>query len=412
MQKIILKTFISLMIISFTISSSLTAKEGMRFIGCIPFWEDASIIDSIDFSQMTHIYYAFLTPHSDGSLFTDLNVPMFEKIVKKAKEHNVKTMIGIGGGAGAAFDPDTAMTALMDDSVALEKFISYTMSVVRKYDIDGVGNDWEPFINPTGKIEKYEHLMEILNDSLAPLGKFVTCDVIAAPWGAGYMSPRSIEISEFINVMTYVFNSNAIAEMDSYMQYWQNSKGVPKEKLNVVVGLFGQPSNNWRINYTYEQIMQLVPNAHEKDSATIDNYLIWYNGPNMCEKIVDLAWNKYAGIAMWHIGLDDFGEHSLYNTMAQRHQDHIDGKVATISKSKKSNSYKNNLLSLNSLGYRCLEPIIKLNVYNSQGKLIIQRNNLRKNDFVSFDSKLPSGNYIVKVNSKGVNQTFKNIIIR
>lgn len=391
------KTLLLLFILLTTLLTNLNAQEKGRIVGYIPYWQNISYIDSIDFSQMTHVCYAFLTPCSDASMYTDLNRSLLEKIIEKARPDSTKIMIAFGGGEGETFDPDTAMSKLVEDTTAFLKFVSYVMDIVREYDLDGVTNDWEPFKNSSQKADKYEFVMETFNDSLDPLGKLLTSDVIAGSWAAGYMSPRSIELSDYMNIMTYVFNSNIVNSIDSYMQYWLNVKGVPKEKLHITVGFFGTPVNEWSNSYTYQEILAADSNAHNKDSVTINGKIVWYNSPNICRGIIDLAWEKYSGIGIWHLGLDKLNDKSLLKALSDRNDEHINGEVA-IQNAINNFPSKSTHLNIKGSKLNCIQPIKKLSVFNMHGKRIMVLGNLKKGSNLQLNKLLNKGVYIITSN--------------
>lgn len=384
---------------------NIAAEEKGSIIGYFPYWQNESYVDSIDFSQLTHVCYAFLTPHSDATMYTDLNRPLLEKIIEKARAENTKIMIAFGGGEGQTFDPDTALSNLLDDTTATLKFVSYVMDIVREYNLDGVSNDWEPFKEPAKKAEKYERIMEIFNDSLKPMGKLLTSDVIAGSWASDYMTERSIELSDYMNIMTYVFNSNALNDMDKYMQYWQNTKKVPKEKLNVAIGFFGTPANEWVNSKCYNEILSYDSLAHTKDSTTINNKTYWYNGPNMCKKIVDLAWQKYNGIAIWHLGLDNYENKSLLKVISQRMEDNknemgiASNNLVKINASANCFEFTNNKLQI-------LKDLKNVHVYDLKGRLVYSISNVKKGKIIAFEKVLGGGVFVVS----GLNGKESNFI--
>lgn len=392
LKKIGTKIFLS---ISIVMSLNIIAAEKGCVVGYIPFWQNPAVIDSIDFTQMTHLCYAFLTPHSDATMYTDLNRSLLEKMIEKARPEGLKIMIAIGGGAGELFDPDTALTKLLDDTTSTLKFVSYVMDIVREYDLDGVSNDWEPFENPDSKADKYEFLMETFSDSLKPLNKILSSDVIAGAWATGYMSERSIELSDYLNVMAYVFNSNAINEIDGFMQYWLNVKKAPKEKLNIAIGFFGTVAYQWSYSLTYPEIVAADSMAFTKDSATINEKLYWYNGPNMCKKIVDLAWQKYNGVAIWHLGLDNYSGKSLLNVISARMDDNKNGNVANITDNQVKLKLSANIFTFNNKKLQIINDLNSICIYDLRGRLVYSISDVKKGMNINLRNALGVGQFIV-----------------
>jgi len=58
---------------------------------------ESIMADVIPYDKLTHINYAFLTPHEDGTFHPRNNGWKLEQIVKTAHKHRVRVCISVGG---------------------------------------------------------------------------------------------------------------------------------------------------------------------------------------------------------------------------------------------------------------------------------------------------------------------------
>lgn len=69
----------------------------------------AASIDSVDFSQFTHVVYCLAVPDSDGTLHEPLSDRLIKLQVKKGAKPDTKVLPGFDGGASSLFDPGKAL---------------------------------------------------------------------------------------------------------------------------------------------------------------------------------------------------------------------------------------------------------------------------------------------------------------
>jgi len=67
-----------------------------KVIGYMPSWEGD--VNTVQYSKLTHINYAFLIPNTDGSLQALDNTSKFTSLVATAHNNGVKVIISVGGG--------------------------------------------------------------------------------------------------------------------------------------------------------------------------------------------------------------------------------------------------------------------------------------------------------------------------
>ncbi|MCP4294336.1 MAG: glycoside hydrolase family 18 protein, partial [Proteobacteria bacterium] len=208
-------------------------------------------LEKLDFSQFEMLYYGFHTVDGSGNSVRDINEPLLKKMVEKAHAVGTKVILGFAGGASGTYDPDPMMDTLCSDTTKVKKFVSDLMVLMKTYDLDGIDNDWEPFVDPETKKEKYEYLMEVLRDSVDALeeieriafeednrgevafvGKILSAAVIASPWAADlYLSTRSLELMDYVLPMTYIYEEDSKKAYNEYLDYWLDTRKVPADKL-------------------------------------------------------------------------------------------------------------------------------------------------------------------------------------
>src|SRR5581483_2737870 len=96
-----MKTKITRSITQFLLAGSLLAgavppaSAALKVIGYMPSWQGS--VSAIQFSKVTHLYYAFLLPNANGSLQTIDNASKLTSLVSSGHAAGVKVMISVGG---------------------------------------------------------------------------------------------------------------------------------------------------------------------------------------------------------------------------------------------------------------------------------------------------------------------------
>ncbi|MCE1248429.1 MAG: glycosyl hydrolase family 18 protein [Firmicutes bacterium] len=161
----------------------------------------------------------------------------------KALYPNVKTMISVGGWTLSYNFPDIAGTA-----AARQKFAESAVSVMKKYDFDGIDIDWE--YPGSSDRENFTLLMQALRNQLDKQGTSDSRHYLlsfAGPAGASNLANIDLKTVssyvDYVNIMTYDFHggwettTNHVAPL--YLNPNDPQSSESREQLN----------SDWVVNY-------------------------------------------------------------------------------------------------------------------------------------------------------------------
>jgi GH18 family chitinase len=170
---------------------------------------------------------------------------------------------------------------------------------LKAHDLDGADVDIE---SPSNFGAPFGTFISALVKTLHPEGKLVTAAV--AQYLQNNMPDSALHEFDFINDMIYSSDVNgATSELDNYVR----QKNVPKEKITLGVGFFGQQGNN---EPEYSSILAQYPNAWQSNSVNG----ISYTGEATMAKETLLG-KQYGGIMIWELTGDAPPPHSLLNVV-------------------------------------------------------------------------------------------------
>ena len=123
-----------------SLCSILQARADIWCTGYLPGWEQGGMpASNIDFSVVTHVIHFSVTPNSDGTLDTNLNViaPSYTAdLVGRAHSAKRQALICVGGG-GTSFQNAVS-------SANLSGFVTRLTNFMAVGNYDGIDVDWEP----------------------------------------------------------------------------------------------------------------------------------------------------------------------------------------------------------------------------------------------------------------------------
>src|SRR4051812_13272533 len=114
------------------------ASAQFKVVGYMPSW--AGDVNTVQYSKLTHINYAFILPNSNGTLQGLDNPGKLSSLVTKAHANGVKVQISVGGWNDGN---DSGFEGLAANSGSRSTFINALISLVNQYNLDGVDIDWE-----------------------------------------------------------------------------------------------------------------------------------------------------------------------------------------------------------------------------------------------------------------------------
>ncbi|MBE1460989.1 glycosyl hydrolase family 18 protein, partial [Kibdelosporangium phytohabitans] len=110
---------------------------GFRSVGYMPSWSGS--VNSIQYSKLTHINYAFVLPNSNGTLQAIPDPNKLRSLVSLGHSNGVKVSLAVGGWNDGN---DSAFEALAGNAGSRTTFVDALTNVVDQYSLDGVDIDW------------------------------------------------------------------------------------------------------------------------------------------------------------------------------------------------------------------------------------------------------------------------------
>lgn len=204
------------------------------------------------------------------------------------------------------------------------------MDNVRLYALDGVDIDWEFPSTSDGSDLLFTALMKELSDSLHTNGKYYLTAAITPGKYAGSIrdaiQPAVFGYADWFNVMVYDDFSTTVpykhhsdmALVNSSMNYWLTTRGMPASKYVLGLPGYGRPSGITQTNtiLTYAGILGQGGSA-ASDSAVVtasgypSAFTIYYNGQSTIKLKTMLAKQKGNGVMLWEKGQDTNDNASL-----------------------------------------------------------------------------------------------------
>jgi len=265
-------------------------------------------------NKITHLNIAFINPDRGGNFDQNLAI---DTLIKKAHQKNVKVLASIGGGGSHEY-----FHKLLENDKR-KFFINNLISLVQRYDLDGIDVD----IEGDDIDNNYANFVTELATSLKPLKKIITAAIATAY--KDQLPDKALQQFNFVNIMSYDRTgpwrpqdpgdhspySMAVEDLD----YWHNVRSIPKEKLVLGLPFYGYgfgPVDSPAISMDYQQIISLYPNSDSSDTLNLPgNVVMYYNDMATIKKKTELALQKAGGVMIWQLLGDAQGDRSLLNAI-------------------------------------------------------------------------------------------------
>lgn len=294
-----------------TSSAVSKSSKDFKIVGYLPDYKD-SHVDLVQYSNLTHINYAFVIPNLDGSLKPLDRPGQLRRLVEKAHAQGVQVLISVGGMGYTKEGPsiDSNFIEFTRDEASRAQFIREIAQLVETYNLDGVDIDWE---FPYGKyINSFLALMTELSDVMKSRGKLTTAAL--GIW-IGLDDKQKADFFssiDWLNILAYDNGNNyenskfiiAQNKLHDMIDGWGLSPG----KAVLGVPFYSKPSNT-----PYAEIVAEDPEAPQKNSSRGH----YYNGIALVKEKTRLALTKGGGIMIWELSQDTHDETSLLNAIAE-----------------------------------------------------------------------------------------------
>lgn len=286
-------------------SGALLQVAAQRIIGYMPSW--AGDANSIQYSKLSHINYAFALPTSDGSIKAIDNPSKLQTIVSRAHAQGTKVLIAVGGWSDNGVPLDPTFEALASNATSRARFVTACMSLVNQYGLDGVDIDWE-YPDAGQSSNNFDQLMTALSAQLKPQGKLLTAAVIGNGGQGAGVSATVFSLVDWLNIMAYDASDFQHSTYDYALQclsYW-SGRGLAKSKISLGVPFYGRP--------TWESYASLVNRGADPNQDVFGN--VGYNGiPTIKKKTQYVKDNAYGGIMIWELSQDLGNTNSLLSAI-------------------------------------------------------------------------------------------------
>jgi len=393
----ILKTILSFLFFSAVFTES--AQSGtFRIIGYVPNWVDVNAFtQNFDFTQVTHINYAFQNPDASGNL-NESNTGL-TALVAKAHLNNVKVLVSIGGGSAADGIVKTNFQNQITTAEKRAAFIHKIAIYLKTFKLDGLDVDEEgPAIN-----SNYLAFIKQLADSLKPKGLLLTT---AVGWGNENISNSAFQYFDWVNLMAYDYTGDWDQKRPGqHSPYWYAQKmitdfkkrGVKKEQLCLGVPFYGYGFYKKPGSYSYNNIIAKYPDEWQKDQV---GDTIYYNGTTTIWEKTMLSMTEASGIMIWELTQDVKGEKSLMKVISST-VDSLETSAINLTQPGRLKIYPNPAGDELFIGNFAPGKNITIGVFNLQGSLL-QKINLNNSVATSAHiniTPLSKGSYICRVSS-------------
>lgn len=287
------------------------APSTFKVIGYLP----GRSIDtaSIPFQYLTHINFAFGIPAKNGGGLEALrNWDKLIGLVKKAHENNVKVFISIGGWSiGDGGGEDSRFHRMAQDKDERDLFVSKTMQLVRRFNLDGVDLDWEYPDIENRSAEDYVLLIKQMADSLHAQNKELSAAVVHyGNQGEGTKNEIFNDV-DWLNLMAYDDDHGLPIPHSPYslaeksINYWVKQRGLSPQKAVLGLPFYGKPRKENLSHYKDLLAAGADPMADEFDS-------VFYNGIATIKRKTELAKQQgLGGVMIWEISQDTNDDRSL-----------------------------------------------------------------------------------------------------
>ncbi|WP_200216469.1 glycosyl hydrolase family 18 protein [Micromonospora coerulea] len=279
--------------------------NNFKSVGYMPSW--SGNVNTIQYSKLTHINYAFVLPNNDGSLRPVENPSKLSSLVSLGHANNVRVSIAIGGWNDGN---DSAFEALAANSGARGAFVSNVIAFVNQFNLDGVDIDWE-YPDPGASATNYSLLMQQLGSALHSRGKLLTAAVVSEGYYVEGVPTAVFGYVDWLNIMAYDGGSPH-ANYDwaiSSVNLWK-SRGLPAGKAVFGVPFYSRPGY-----YTYSALVAMDPANANRDCTTVSGVQQCYNGIPTIKRKTQWALANAGGMMNWELSQDTTGSTSLVSAI-------------------------------------------------------------------------------------------------
>ncbi|KAK9765870.1 hypothetical protein K7432_005454 [Basidiobolus ranarum] len=277
-----------LLLFNSTIQARPVGSDGKIVVAYWADWTGFSP-NSVDFSKITHVNYAFAIPQASGAVTAP---SALGSLVTAAHSANTQVLLSLGGWGGSA-----TFSSIVASPGSRQTFANSIKSIMDQYKLDGIDLDWEyPGVQGAcgNQISPQDtaNFLEFLKLLRSTVGnKLITAATATTPFAGADGKPSSdvrefSEIFDWINLMTYDLNGiwglvtgpnaplvkgsgGAATSVVDGVQSWMKA-GVPNSKLTIGTAFYGHSMyaiNSMATNQPHEQFVAVQGGSNEHNCA-------------------------------------------------------------------------------------------------------------------------------------------------
>ncbi|HEY0770051.1 MAG TPA: glycosyl hydrolase family 18 protein [Sphingobacteriaceae bacterium] len=296
-----------------TASVSYVADNRMKIVAYFPSYRDPAGVSASKYQLITHLYYSFLNPDSNGNLLPVPNITRFNSVIATARANGVKVGIAVAGA--------TNLKIIAASASKRTTLVNNLVNFVVQNNLDGLDMDWEFPRTSDGTHLTYALLMQELSTALHAQNKYLSAAITAGVYSGAVRDGILTEVfnyADFFNIMVYdglnwdsaqpnqhASYNMAVASLD----YWVTTRGMPKEKAILGFPAYGL-SNGSSTSVSYRDLVAAgaSPSA---DSFNYNGITYGYNGTATVTSKANLAKLRGNGVMLWEMYGDTNGSVSL-----------------------------------------------------------------------------------------------------
>ena len=387
-----------------------------RVVGYYPHWVvDNLPVNEIDLNVVSHVIHSFAWPNEDGSI-SSYDGMFGTGISDMIHSHGAKFLLSLGGwGNHAGFE------AISGDEDLRELFIYNLISLLLTNEYDGVDLDWE-FPDSQGDRENLNLLVSEM-DSIFNIIDTNWMISMAVPvsnwWGQWHDFEFLVDHIDFFNAMTYGTHGNwsshsgHLAPLYSSppgdfdgschtnMNYLSNTRGIPKNKINMGMPFWGvewessninEPFTGTTSDIMYYDIPELIGNgwSYQWDNDALCPYLIkddstriitYENQQSIGQKCQYVSEQELGGVMIWALSYDktENGQEliqSIQENYLKNYSEESSFNPINIS----LNNYPNPFNPITTISYDLTEDTnIEISIYDMMGRVVKSLINTNQN---------------------------------
>ena len=307
------------------------ANTGFKQVGYMPYYRTVTSdgLPDSKIKMLDVMCYAFAHINEETLLPEIQNPSKLSTLVSRCKALGVKCLLSFG------VNSKSAMKEMAATKETRDKFADALIAMVKKYNLDGLDNDWEYPSTSDGSAQTNLELMKRLsaychdpaNNKLLTMA--ITCAIYKGGYSEGVLDALH-QYVDWYNVMIYGWAAGeseigmyptVMSKLEMSYDYYINVRKMPTSKYLVGIGCYGNPSGISKTNrtLTYASIVNQDPANSQKNEAVVVSssypgqpYTIYYDGqPLVAEKTRWSMERNLGGMMYWEVGQDKQDGHSL-----------------------------------------------------------------------------------------------------